>query len=62
MELGGVAVLAQLVRDHVAGTVDVGEPVEKAVPESVVHEVIDPLAVAQMEGEGDVLRLSLIHI
>ena len=59
MELGGVAVLAQLVCDHVAGAVDVGEPVEKAVPEPVVHKVVHPLAVAQMEGEGDVLRLAV---
>ena len=59
MEPGGVAVLAELVRNHIAGAVDVGEAVEKAVPESVVHEVIDPLAVAQVEGEGDVLRLAV---
>ena len=50
---------AQLVRNHVAGAVDVGEAVEERIPEPVVHKVVDPPAVAQVQGEGDVLRLAV---
>ena len=51
--------LAELVCDHVAGAVDVGEAVEEGVPELDVHKVVHPPAVAQVEGEGDVLRLAV---
>ena len=59
MELGGIAVAAKLVCDHVAGAVDMGEAVEKAVPETVVDKVVGPPAVAHVEGKGDVLRLAV---
>ena len=59
MEPRGVAVFPELVCDHVAGAVDVGKAIEKCVPEFDVHEVVDPAAVAQMEGKGDVLRLAV---
>ena len=59
MEPGGVAVLAELVRDHIAGAVDVGEPVEERIPEAVVYKVVDAPAVAHVQGEGDVLRLAV---
>ena len=46
---------------------NVGKPVEEGIPEAVVDKVVDPLAVAHVQAEGDVLRLavkglSLIHI
>ena len=59
VEPSGIAMLAQLLRDHAAGAVDVGESVEEGVPEAVIHKVVDPLAVAQVQGEGDVLRLAV---
>ena len=36
-----------------------GEAIVKAVPEAVVQKVIDPFAVAQVQREGDVLRLAM---
>ena len=59
VQLSGIAMLAQLVRDHVAGAVDMGEAIVKAVPEAVVQKVVDPFAVAQVQREGDVLRLAV---
>ena len=59
VEPGGVAMLAELVRDHIAGAVDVGEPVEERIPEAVVYKVVDAPAVAHVQGEGDVLRLAV---
>ena len=59
VEPGGVAVLAELVRNHIAGAVDVGEPVEERIPEAVVYKVVDAPAVAHVQGEGDVLRLAV---
>ena len=59
MQLGGVAVLAQLLGDHVAGAVDMGKAIVKAVPEPVVQKVIGPLAVAQVQRERDVFRLAV---
>ena len=53
------AVGAELVGDHVAGAVDVGEAVEKGIPEAVVDKVVGPPAVAHVEGKGDVLRLAV---
>ena len=59
VELGGVAVVPELVCDHVAGAVNVGEAVEEGVPELGVYEIVYPLAVAQVEGVGDVFRLAM---
>ena len=59
MELGGIAVLAKLVCDHLTGAVDMVEAVVELVPELVVDKVVDPLVVAHVEGESDVLRLAV---
>ena len=59
MELRGIAVFPELVCNHVAGAVDVGETVEKGVPKLGVDKVVHPFAVAHVEGEGDVLRLAV---
>ena len=59
MELCSITMLAELLRNHIAGAVDVGKAVEKAVPEAVVYKVIRSLAVAQVQGKGNVLRLAV---
>ncbi len=59
VEPRGIAVLAELIGNHVAGAVDVGETVEKGVPKLGVDKVVHPFAVAHVEGEGDVLRLAV---
>ena len=59
MELGGVPVLTELVRNHIAGTVDMCKAVEKGIPELSVHKVIHPPAVAHVQGKCDILRLAM---